>query len=62
MLYFTKLSVALATAASYAANAEPTLSTRDEDIAKNNTNPVAKSFIVEYTTVGPTFMQFTDKN
>lgn len=51
-MYFGKISVAAATLASYAVNAEPLLRTRDEDIAKNNTNPVAKSFIVEYTAVG----------
>lgn len=50
-MLFSKLPVAFATIAAHAVGAEPFLTTRNEDIAQNNTNPVAKSFIVEYKAV-----------
>jgi subtilisin family serine protease len=51
-----KLSVALAAVASHhGASAEHLLEPRDEDVAaaRSITNPVAKSYIIEYTSVSP---------
>lgn len=48
---FTSLAAVSVTVGASDVYGESSLRTRDEDIAVNNTNPVAKSFIVEYASV-----------